>query len=73
MSASLTRDEYDVLRLIKAGQTLPEVADQTGTSYYSVRSTARRLARRGLVVRNGRGEPLTVEVDLRTCRPSRSR
>jgi DNA-binding CsgD family transcriptional regulator len=70
MSASLTRQEYEVLRLIKFGNTLPEVADETGASYYNVRTIARRLARQGLVKRNGRGEPFTVEVDLRTCRPS---
>lgn len=70
MSASLTRDEYDVLRSIKFGNTLPEVSDEVGLSYYSVRSIARRLAAQGLVTRNGRGAVLTVDVDLRTVRPS---
>jgi len=71
--STLTQSEYAVLRLIKNGNTLPAIAESTGSTYGSVRSTARRLARQGFVSRNGRGEPLTVEVDLRKVRPSRSR
>lgn len=68
-SNRLTRDQYDVLRLIKGGLSLPEIAEELGSTYDSVRSRARTLSRRGLVQRNGRGHNLTATVDLRTVRP----
>lgn len=65
----VTQAQYDVLRLIKQGFSLPEIADELGTSFYSVRHHARTLQNLGIVQGNGRGQLMTTTVDLRTVRP----
>jgi predicted ArsR family transcriptional regulator len=65
----VTRAQYSVLRLIKQGQSLPVIAEELGLSFYTVRNHARNLQDSGIVQGNGRGRPMSTNVDLRRVRP----
>ena len=61
--------QYPILRLIKQGFSLPEIADELDLNFYTVREHARNLQDLGIVRGNGRGNLMTTTVDLRTVRP----
>ena len=65
----VTPKQYRVLRLIKQGFSLPEIADELDLNFYTVRGHARNLQDVGIVQGNGRGSLMTTDVDLRTVRP----
>jgi predicted ArsR family transcriptional regulator len=65
----VTPAQYRVLRLIKQGFSLPEIAEELELNFYTVREHARNLQDVGIVQGNGRGNLMTTTVDLRTVRP----
>jgi len=65
----VTKAQYEVLRLIKQGFSLPEIAEELSISFGSARNHARNLQESGIVQGNGRGRLMTTTVDLRTIRP----
>lgn len=65
---NFTTTDYEILRGIKYGQALTEIASNLGVNYYTLRDRARKLANAGLIQRNGRGQRMTTSVDLRKFR-----
>ena len=65
----VSKAQYSVLRLIKQGFSLPEIADELDLNFYTVREHARNLQDLEIVQGNGRGNLMTTTVDLRTVRP----
>jgi len=65
---NLTTTDYEILRGVKYGSALTEIASNLGINYYTLRDRARKLASAGLITRHGRGKPMTTNVDLRKFR-----
>jgi DNA-binding NarL/FixJ family response regulator len=73
MASSITLDkvttaQYRVLRLIRQGFSITEIAEELDLNYYTVREHVRNLRDRGFV-QTARGRRSQVTVDLRRVRP----
>lgn len=67
--SKITPNQYRVLRLVKQGLSVTEIADQLGFDFYTTRRLQRQLRDLGFV-QTARGRRSTVTVDLRRVRPS---
>ena len=65
----VSTSQYRVLRLIKQGFSITEIADELDLNYYTVREHVRNLRDRGFVT-TARGRRSVVTVDLRRVRPA---
>lgn len=70
---SITTRQYEILKGIKNGKNIKTISDDLGVNYYTLRDSARALANKGLIERNGRGRKMTTTVDLRKHRPRKAK
>ena len=68
----VTAPQYRVLRLIRQGFSITEIAEELDLNYYTVREHVRNMRDRGFV-KTARGRRSEVTVDLRRVKPANFR